>query len=113
MNNTACTLLNIYRNIEVDVASILKAQYDLTLSEYLILHFIVQEKETSITNIKGYMDYPTNKVTTRMKKLYGMRLIMKERKNDDERIVTVYATEEGKALVQSVVNLEVWKGIAE
>lgn len=111
MTHTPSTLLNIYRTIEVDVAAVLEAEHDLSLSEYLILNYIVSEQDTLIPNIKSYMNYPISKLTIRIKKLCNKGLITKERRDIDERIVTILPTDAGKQLVKEVEALPVWQAL--
>ncbi|WP_414050628.1 MarR family winged helix-turn-helix transcriptional regulator [Macrococcus animalis] len=90
--------------IEANLNESLNEAYGISYTEFLILHKLYKDKESTIAEIQRDICYKMDSASTKTKKLRAMGLVAKERRKDDERKVCTKLTEEGKQLVQNVIH---------
>lgn len=90
--------------IENNLNESLNEAYGISYTEFLILHKLYQDKESTIAEIQRDISYKMDSASTKTKKLRAMGLVAKERRKDDERKVCTRLTDDGKALVQEVLS---------
>lgn len=90
--------------IESNLNESLHEAYGISYTEFLILHKLYQDKESTIAEIQKDISYKMDSASTKTKKLRAMGLVAKERRKDDERKVCTKLTDEGKQLVETIIN---------
>lgn len=90
--------------IETNLNESLNKAYGISYTELLILHKLYLDKESTIAEIQKDISYKMDSASTKTKKLRAMGLVAKERRKDDERKVATKLTDEGKALVEDILN---------
>ncbi|MCU7558569.1 winged helix DNA-binding protein [Macrococcus capreoli] len=89
--------------IETTLNEALNDKYGISFTEFLILHKLYQDDESTIAEIQRDISYKMDSASTKTKKLRAMGLVAKERRKDDERKVCTRLTEEGNLIVQEVL----------
>lgn len=90
--------------IEANLNEALSQAYDISYTEFLILHKLYKDEESTIAEIQRDISYKMDSASTKTKKLRMMGLVAKERRKDDERKVAAKLTDEGHALVEEILN---------
>lgn len=89
--------------IEANLNEALSNAYGISYTEFLILHKLYKDKESTIAEIQKDIAYKMDSASTKTKKLRMMGLVAKERRKDDERKVAAKLTDEGLALVEEIL----------
>lgn len=89
--------------IEANLNEALSNAYGISYTEFLILHKLYKDKESTIAEIQKDIAYKMDSASTKTKKLRMMGLVAKERRKDDERKVAAKLTDEGHALVEEIL----------
>lgn len=89
--------------IEANLNEALSNAYGISYTEFLILHKLYKDEESTIAEIQKDIAYKMDSASTKTKKLRMMGLVAKERRKDDERKVAAKLTDEGHALVEKIL----------
>lgn len=89
--------------IEANLNEALSNAYGISYTEFLILHKLYKDKESTIAEIQKDIAYKMDSASTKTKKLRMMGLVAKERRKDDERKVAAKLTDEGHTLVEEIL----------
>ncbi len=76
---------------------------DCSKNELFILWLIFRHNEVNMTQISEYIKTPLNTATGIVSRMEKRQLILRERSEQDKRIVTVRMGEKGKAQIQTVM----------
>lgn len=80
-------------------------EYKLTYTQYLTMLVLWEEEKVTVKRIGQKLHLDSGTLTPLIKKLEKMNLVMKYRSVDDERVVIVELTEEGKELKEKMVDV--------
>lgn len=82
-------------------------QFDLFLNcsknEIFALLFVYRQKQVNMSEIAEYMNIPLNTVTGVVSRLEKKQLVLRERSEEDKRVVTISLTEDGKGFMEHEV----------
>ena len=73
-------------------------ELDLTYPQYLVMMVLWEEGEQNVTEIGSKLNLDSGTLTPLLKRLEQKKIIVRKRKIEDERIVTITLTELGKNL---------------
>ncbi|WP_300347524.1 MarR family transcriptional regulator [Clostridium sp.] len=80
-------------------------EYNLTYTQYLTMLVLWEEEKVTVKGIGQKLHLDSGTLTPLIKKLEKMNLVMKYRSADDDRVVIVELTEEGKELKEKIVDV--------
>lgn len=80
-------------------------EYNLTYTQYLTMLVLWEEEKVTVKGIGQKLHLDSGTLTPLIKKLEKMNLVMKYRSADDDRVVIVELTEEGKELKEKMVDV--------
>lgn len=98
-------LLQILLNVETAVNELITPavkKEGLTLRQYYILLIIEEKKRTSIGVLANSVNLAQSNISIICKTLEGAGFIYRGRQKEDERIVEIYLTEKGTALMNKL-----------
>jgi len=83
-------VINLYRPILKDL--------DITYPQYLVLLVLWEEDELNVSDIGKKLNLDSGTLTPLLKRLEQKNIVLRKRKTNDERVVCISLTEDGKSL---------------
>lgn len=78
---------------------------DCSKNELLVLWFLFRQKEVNMTQIAEYIHVPLNTATGIAARMEKRKLIIRERSEEDKRIVTIRLGEKGEGQIKESLNV--------
>ncbi|ARQ07901.1 Organic hydroperoxide resistance transcriptional regulator [Macrococcoides canis] len=81
-------------------------KFGITFTEFLILYKVYKDSDSSVADIQDDIQYKMDSASKKTKKLRDLGLVVKERRKDDERKVCVKITDDGREIVNRVMEYQ-------
>ncbi|RXG16346.1 MarR family transcriptional regulator [Leeuwenhoekiella aestuarii] len=105
LENQFCFPLYAVSRLTTKLYVPLLKEIDLTYPQYLVLLVLWENDLQTVNEIGNCLVLESNTLTPLLKRLEQKKLIKRMRKKEDERIVTIALTEQGKALKNHAVSI--------
>lgn len=76
---------------------------DCSKNEILVLWFLYQQKEVNMTQIAEYIHVPLNTATGILTRMEKRNLVIRQRSEEDKRIVIICLSEKGMGQIEAVI----------
>lgn len=103
LENQFCFPLYAASRLTTKLYTPLLKELDLTYPQYLVLLVLWENDLQTVNEIGNCLLLESNTLTPLLKRLEQKKLIKRTRKKEDERIVTIALTEQGKSLKERAV----------
>lgn len=80
-----------------------KIMLDCSKNEILVLWLIYRQTEVNMTQVAEYIQVPLNTVTGIVSRLEKRKLLIRQRDEQDKRVVTIRLTDQGVQLIKSLM----------
>ncbi|MFS0671858.1 MarR family winged helix-turn-helix transcriptional regulator [Ornithinibacillus sp. 179-J 7C1 HS] len=89
----------VYRSVNLILKD--KIQSDLTSDQFSTMHFIYKKQRCTSTEIANEFGIGKSAVTAQITRLYDKGLIVRNRDDDDRRVIYLHVTEKGIEFVEN------------
>lgn len=76
---------------------------DCSKNEVLVLWLLYRQTEANMSQIADYIHVPLNTATGVISRMEKKKLVVRERSEEDKRIVTICLNEQGRAQIQAIL----------